>query len=142
KNNAAAITDLVAGRGDFAFQALHGILPLVQSGKLRLIASVTDQRTQWTPDLPTLKEQGIGGVEINSWIGAFLPKGAPKEMAEAYSRVFTKVLNQPQIKADLLKDGIVVNVNSPDEMAALMRHDSALWNGVVDRGHIVLRAGE
>lgn len=138
KTSAGAVTDLAGGHVDFAFQALHSVLPLVNAGKLRLIATVTDARTPWTPETPTLKESGIEGVVINSWVGAFLPKNAPREMAEKLSREIAAILNTPEVKEELLKGGIVVNHGGPDEMAALLKRDTALWKRVVDEGRIVL----
>jgi len=138
KSSANAVTDLAGGQVQFAFQALHSVLPLVKAGKLKLIATVTDARTPWTPETPTLKESGIDGVVINSWIGAFLPKGAPKEMVDRYARELNDVLNQPAIKDELLKSGIVVNFGGPDEMAALLRRDQALWKRVVEDGRVKL----
>ena len=138
KASANAVTDLVGGQVQFAFQALHSVLPLVKAGKLKLIATVTDARTLWTPETPTLKEAGIDGVVINSWIGAFLPKGTAKQTIDRYARELNEVLNQPAIKEELLKSGIVVNFGGPDEMAALLRRDQALWKRVVDDGRVRL----
>jgi len=140
KTSAAGVTDLAGGQVQFAFQALHSVLPLVKAGKLKLIATVTDTRTPWTPDTPTLKEAGIDGVVINSWIGAFLPKAAPREMVERYTRELGAVLNQANIKEELLKNGVVVNFGGPEEMAALLRRDMALWKRVVEEGRVQLEA--
>ena len=138
KTSSGAVTDLAGGQVQFAFQAVHSVMPLVKAGKLKLIATVTDGRTPWTPDTPTLKDAGIDGVVINSWIGAFLPKATPKETIDRYARELNSVLNQPAIKEELLKNGIVVNFGGPDEMAALLRRDSALWKKVVEEGRIQL----
>lgn len=138
KTSAAAITDLVGGQVQFAFLPVQGVLPLVKAGKLRMIATVTDARTQWTPDVPTLKEQGVNGVAINSWIGAFLPKNAPRTLVNKYSRDIGTILDSPNVKAQLLTAGIIVQFGGPGDMAALLSHDMALWRSVVAEGRIDL----
>ena len=140
KTSAGAVTDLVGGQVQFAFQAVHSVMPLVKGGKLRIIATVTEARTPWTPEIPTLKEAGIEGVVINSWIGAFLPKAASKESVDRYARELNTVLNQRDIKDELLKNGIVVNFGGPEEMAALLKRDMILWKRVVEDGRIQLDA--
>jgi tripartite-type tricarboxylate transporter receptor subunit TctC len=138
KTSAAAVTDLVGGHVQFAFLPVQGVLPLVKAGKLRMIATVTDERTQWTPDVATLREQGVSGVAINSWIGAFLPKNAPRALVDKYSRDLGTVLNSADVKQELLAAGIVVQFGGPAEMAALLSHDMALWRGVVADGRVDL----
>jgi tripartite-type tricarboxylate transporter receptor subunit TctC len=138
KTSAAAITDLVGGQVQFAFLPVQGVLPLVKAGKLRMIATVTDARTQWTLDVPTLREQGVNGVAINSWIGAFLPKNTPRTLVEKYSRDIGSILNSADVKAELLTAGIVVQFGGPGDMAAGLSHDMALWRSVVTDGRIDL----
>jgi len=138
KTSAAGVTGLVGGEVQFAFQALHSVMPLVQAGRLKLIATVTDERTPWTPNVPTVKEGGIEGVEINSWIGVFLPKGAPRDMAEKYSREFGRILGRQDIRDQLLKSGIVVNHGGPADMGALLRRDQERWKRVVETGKVNL----
>jgi tripartite-type tricarboxylate transporter receptor subunit TctC len=138
KTSAAAITDLVGGQVQFAFLPVQGVLPLVKAGKLRMIATVTDARTQWTLDVPTLKEQGVNGVAINSWIGAFLPKSASHALVDKYSRDMGTIVDSADVKAELLTAGIIVQFGGPGDMAALLSHDMALWRNVVTAGRVDL----
>jgi tripartite-type tricarboxylate transporter receptor subunit TctC len=138
KTSAAAVTDLVGGHVQFAFQPLHAVLPLVKAGKLRMLATVTDTRTEWTPEVPTLKEQGVNGVVINSWVGAFLPKSAPRTVVDAYSRHLAAILESPGLAAELLKAGIVAQYGGPADMADLLSQDMAQWRRVVADGRVNL----
>jgi tripartite-type tricarboxylate transporter receptor subunit TctC len=138
KTSAAAVTDLVGGHVQFAFLPLHGVLSLVKAGKLRMVATVTDARTEWTPEVPTLKEQGVDGVVINSWIGAFLPKNAPRALIDKYSHDLGIIFNSADVKAELLKAGIVAQFGGPEDMAALLAHDIAQWRRVVTDGRVDL----
>jgi tripartite-type tricarboxylate transporter receptor subunit TctC len=138
KTSAAAVTDVAGGQVQFSFQPLHGVLPLVKAGKLRMIGTVTDVRTPWTLDTPTLKEIGIEGVIYNSWTGIFLPKGTPREITERYNREIAAILNSREVKEDLLRNGIVINYGGPEDMANQLRGDVAQWKRVVEQGRINL----
>lgn len=138
KTTSGAVTDLAGGQVQYAMQAITAILPLAKAGKVRIIASITDTRTPWTADVPTLRESGVDGVNINSWVALFLPAGASKELAERYSREVAAILAMPQVSESLLSAGIVTQHGGPDEMAALLRRDSALWKRVVTEGKIAL----
>ena len=138
KTSAASVTDTAGGQVQFAFQPLHGVLPLVKAGKLRLIGTVTEARTPWTPETPTLKEGGIEGVGFNSWTGIFLPKGTARETVERYNREIAAILNTREVREELLKNGIVVNYGGPEDMANQLRGDVAIWKRVVEQGRVVL----
>lgn len=138
KTSAGAVNDLAGGQVDFAFQAVHSIMPLVEAGKLRIIATVTDARTPWTDNVPTLKEQGVQGVVINSWIGAFVPKNTPQEIIDRYNREIGAILEMPDIKQKLFENGIVVHHGTSGDMAALLKNDTALWKRVASDGRVAL----
>ena len=142
KTSAAAVTDVAGGQVQFSFQPLHGVLPLAKGGKLKLIATVTEQRTPWTSDLPTLREMGIDGVTFNSWTGVFLPKGAGRELVERYNREVAAILNLRETREELLRNGIVVNYGGPEEMARQLRDDAAQWKRVAEQGKLNLEAAK
>lgn len=138
KTTAGATTDLASGQVQFGFQAIIAVLPLVKAGKLRIIATVTETRTPWTPEIPTLRESGVDGVNINSWISVFLPKNTAREITERYSREIASIMNLPEVKEELLKSGVVVNYAGPEEMGTVLRRDMGVWKKVIDDGRIVM----
>ena len=140
KASAGAVTDLAGGQVDFAFLPLNGTLALAKAGKMRILATLTDARTSWTSDVPTLRESGVDGVTINAWIGIFLPRNTPRELADRYSREFTALIELPEVKDELLKTGVMSNPGNADELAGVLRRDMAMWKKVVDDGRIVLDA--
>jgi len=138
KTSAAAVTDTAGGQVQFSFQPLHSVLPLVKGGKLRMIGTVTDARTPWTPDIPTIRELGIDGVTFNSWTAIFLPKGTAREIVDRYNREVNAILNTASVREELLRNGVVVNYGGPEEMATQLRNDVAQWKRVVEQGKVVL----
>ncbi len=77
KGSAAAFPDLLSGRVDLFFDSTPAALPYIKSGQVRGIGIATAKRSAQIPDVPTMTESGIAGLEINSWIGLFAPAKTP-----------------------------------------------------------------
>lgn len=131
KQSAGAVTDLAGGQVDIGFFPLLGVLPLIKSGKLRVLATLGETRTPWTPDVPTMRESGIENVAYNSWAAVFAPKNTPREIVNSLSRDILAILNEPGMRESLLKDGLVVAPLGPDELGTMTRRDSAIWAKVI-----------
>lgn len=137
KTSAQAITDLAGGQVEIGFFPLHGALPLVKAGKLRLLATLSDTRTPWTPDVPTIREAGIENVYYNSWTAAFVPRYTPKEIVTKLSQDFLAILALPEMREALLKDGMQATPGGPDELAAMLKTDIGVWGKVIREAQIV-----
>src|SRR5258706_4997557 len=79
KGSPAAFTDLLAGRIDLFFDSIAAALPYVQSGQARGIAVLSSKRSPLAPDVPTMSEAGVPGLDVDSWLGIFAPARAPPE---------------------------------------------------------------
>jgi tripartite-type tricarboxylate transporter receptor subunit TctC len=90
RSTRAAYPDLIAGRVDLLFDSAAAALPFVIARKVRGIALLAPQRYQTVPNLPTMKEAGLPGLGIESWIGLFAPAGTPSEIL-AHLRVETRI---------------------------------------------------
>jgi tripartite-type tricarboxylate transporter receptor subunit TctC len=77
KGSPPAFTDLLAGRVDLFFDSIAAGLPYVQSGQARGIAVLSSKRSRLAPDVPTLSEAGVGGLDVDSWLGVFAPAKTP-----------------------------------------------------------------
>ena len=77
KGSPPAFTDLLAGRIDLFFNSIAAGLPYVQSGQARGIAVLASKRSALVPDVPTLSEAGVGELDVNSWLGIFVPAKTP-----------------------------------------------------------------
>ena len=80
KGTAPSLTALVAGEVDMTFANIPAILQHVKSGRLRPLASTGDKRAELMPDVPTMKEAGIDGVEVVVWYGVLAPAATPREI--------------------------------------------------------------
>lgn len=80
KGSPPAFTDLLAGRIDLFFDSIAAGLPYVQSGQARGIAVLSSRRSPLIPDVPTLAEAGVPGLDVDSWLGIFVPARTPPEV--------------------------------------------------------------
>jgi tripartite-type tricarboxylate transporter receptor subunit TctC len=131
KNLPGAVTDVLGGRVDGGFFAVQSVLPHAKAGKLRLIATTGDRRTPWTPDVPTLQEQGVVGADVESWIGLFAPTGtAPAIVTRLHEEVAT-LLATPEVAETLFQGGVQAGIASPNELRDLVKTELERYRRVV-----------
>jgi tripartite-type tricarboxylate transporter receptor subunit TctC len=136
KGTAAALTDLLGGRVETAFFPVHNTVHYAQAGKLRMIGSVGQARTPWTPDLPTLAEQGVPGIDVDAWIGVYAPLGLPPEIASRLTREFLSLINEADIRRNLFQQGIVARPGGPAELTQLLVSDMNRYRKVIEQAGI------
>lgn len=138
KGSAGAVTDILAGRVEVAFFPVHAVLPHVKAGKLRMLATISDKRTPWTPDVPTMIESGVTGIDVDSWIGMFVPLGTPAAIANRLTQEVALLLEQTDVRDALYPQGIIPNPGSADTMGKLLRDDLERYRKIVSTARIVV----
>jgi tripartite-type tricarboxylate transporter receptor subunit TctC len=123
KGTAPALTDLVGGRVETAFFPVHTANELSKGGKLRMIGSLSERRTPWTPELPTLTEQGVSGIDVDVWIGVFAPVGTPRDIVNTLSNEFIALQNDPANRDVLFAQGITSRIGGPEALGQKLRSD-------------------
>ncbi len=136
KGTAPALTDLVGGRVETAFFPVHTANELAKGGKLRMIGSLGERRTPWTPDLPTLPEQGVSGIDVDVWVGVFAPVGTPREIVSTLSTEFISLMNAPENRDILFSQGIVARTGGPDALAQKLKSDMDRFRKVIADANI------
>ena len=131
KNLPGAVTDVLGGRVDGGFFAVQSVLPHAKAGKLRLIATTGDRRTPWTPDVPTLQEQGVVGADVESWIGLFAPTGTPPAIVGRLYEEVAALLATPEVAETLFQGGVQAGVASPNELRDLVKTELERYRRVV-----------
>ena len=134
KGTPPAMTDVAAGLVPFMFDQLTAALPLVKSGRLKLLAVTTGQRIALAPELPTMIESGIPGFEMSSWQAIYAPKGTPKAIVQKLNAEIVKALKQPDVQAKL-QDQLGMNIvgSTPEELAAHMDKEIPRWADLVKK---------
>ncbi len=116
-----AINDLLGGRVSMAFSDLTPGLPHVNASTLRAIAVTRLKRSVLVPDLPTFDESGVTGFEVESWAGLFAPAGTPVEIVTRLSSEARKIIDDPQIKAQIARIGFEAFSSSPQELGEFVK---------------------
>jgi tripartite-type tricarboxylate transporter receptor subunit TctC len=131
-----AFTDLIPGRVDAMINFVSSSLPLVQSGKLRGLAVATAKRLAVAPELPTMAEAGVPGVEVASWAGLMVPAKTPRDIIMKIHADAVTTIADPAVRANLEKGGVVIVGSTPDELGVFLRAEMDKWGRVIKAGNI------
>jgi 2-methylaconitate cis-trans-isomerase PrpF/tripartite-type tricarboxylate transporter receptor subunit TctC len=136
KGSAPAIGDTIGGQTQFMFPSLYTALPHVKSGKLRALAVAGPKRSALLPDVPTLKEAGVDGVDVQQWYGFFAPAKTPKAIVDQLNKALNQVLADKEIVKRIEEHGADVETSTPEQLGALVKSELAKWKGVAQRAKL------
>jgi tripartite-type tricarboxylate transporter receptor subunit TctC len=131
KGMGQVLTDAISGNIQMAFANTPNAAPLVQAGKLRAIAVAHPKRVAQLPDVPTVGEQGFPGFESNSGFIYFAPGGTPPAVLDRLNAVFVEVLNLPEVKEALTKQGVEVMATSRADTLDFIKKEMKRYAEVV-----------
>ena len=131
KGTAPALTELLAGTVQMAFENLPTMLPHIQSGKLRALAVTLAKRSAAMPDLPTVAEAGVPGYEASVWFGVLMPAKTPRPIVDRLHDEVMKALETPDLKMRMASLGAEVVGLGPDQFAAYLTKEIPKWAQVV-----------
>src|SRR5690606_22385601 len=116
------------------FDQMTAALPLLQNGKLKLLAVTTPRRIALAPDTPTMEEAGVAGFQMASWQAVYAPKGTPKPIVERLSKEISAILQEPDVQEKLGKTmGMELVGSTPDALRDLMASEIPRWAAVVEK---------
>ena len=138
KGGADAIIGLASGQVDAIFNGMLATYPHVQSGKLKLIAVSSAKRVAAIPDVPTVAEAGLKGFETGSWQGVVAPAGTPKESVARLNSEIARILNAPEMKANLARLGTDVYIMTPEQLGSWLKSEIDKWAKVVKAANVKL----
>jgi len=130
KGSLPALTDVIGGQADVAFDSLVIAQPLIKSGKLRAIAVTGPERSPAAPDLPTVAET-LPGYAMTSWIGVFAPAGTPRPVVNRLQQEIAKALADPRVREQLKSQAAEPVASTPDEFARFTAEETKKWAPVV-----------
>jgi len=131
KGTGDAVKDLLAGRVQIMFDAGTSAIANAASGRLRMIGVVGEKRSPFTPNVPTMTEQGIVGIDLVGWLGWFGPANLPPEITKKLNAAFVKALADPSVKAAIEKGGYESVSSTPEELGGLVRRDIGRWSKII-----------
>lgn len=136
KGLAGAMTDLMGGHVQAMIAATQSARPAVQSGRLRVLAVMSPERSAAFPEAPTMKELGLSQLEVETWYGSFAPAGTPAPVIAKINSDLNALLQLPDIRESLAKQGMTPRGGSPEHFADMVRKELVRWARVVDKAKI------
>lgn len=131
KGGAPAQLAVVAGEVPLMFDSLSSALIPIRSGRVRVLAVSTRQRSPVLPDVPTVAEAALPGFEVAGWFGLVAPAQTPHAIVERLNTELRAILGPGEITERLTSQGYAVATNSPDEFAAFIASELKKWTKVV-----------
>jgi tripartite-type tricarboxylate transporter receptor subunit TctC len=131
KGAAPAITDVMGGQVAAFFGDVPGLIGHVRAGKLKALGIAAPRRHPLLPEIRTLAEQGLPGVDTNNWYALFAPVKTPPAILEALNEAVRRMLATPAVSEKLLASGAMPASSSPQELAALLKRDTEKWGRLI-----------
>ena len=131
KGGAQAITDMLGGRIQMNFGTTATLLPLIEQGKVRVLAVTTRARSKDLPDVPTMIESGLPQLALTFSAGLLAPAGTPGEIINRLQQETAKALQSAALKERLLAQGAIPGGQTPAEFATFIAAETAKWAQVV-----------
>jgi tripartite-type tricarboxylate transporter receptor subunit TctC len=131
KGSAPSLTALLGGEVEMTFANIPAISSHVRTKRLRALANAGTKRADQMPDVPTLKESGVNGVEVVVWYGVLAPAAAPRDIVNSLATAIAKVTRSPEMRQRLIDQGAEPVGNTPEQFSKLMHEEVTRWAEVV-----------
>ncbi|WP_423601402.1 Bug family tripartite tricarboxylate transporter substrate binding protein [Roseateles sp. MS654] len=136
KGSAPAVTDTLGGQTQFMFPSLFTAIPYVKSGKLKPLAVAGPKRSPLLPDVPTLKEAGVDGVDVQQWYGVFAPAKTPRPVIDRLNKALNQVLADKEVVKRIEDHGADVESSTPEQLGTLVKSELGKWKAVVQKARL------
>lgn len=131
-----ALNDLLGGQVDLSFLTALSAMQFVKEGKLRTLAVVSNRRLPQLPNVPTLQEAGVVGVDMESWNGLFAPAGTPPAIVQKLGNAVARIMKDPEVRKVFEDQAATAIGNTPAEFDAEVRADVKRNQAVIKSANI------
>jgi tripartite-type tricarboxylate transporter receptor subunit TctC len=138
KGTPPALNDLIGGRVQVMFDGLVTSLPHIKAGKLRPLAVASTTRSPLLPDVPTMTEAGVPGLEAVGLAAILAPAGTPPAIVDKLYREIAAILKTPDVKSQLEGMGLEIVASSPSEFAAYIDSESKKWGKLIKEAKVTV----
>ncbi len=136
KGGATAYTAMLGGEIDAMFDGMPVPLPHIKAGKIRALAVTGPKRLTALPDVPTLAEQGVPGLDVHFWWGIVGPIGLPKPVVARLNAEIARALADPDAKATFAKWDIEPSPGTPEAFGAYIAQEAARWKAFLAKSSL------
>src|SRR6266850_2619004 len=139
KGFAGAMQDLIGGQVHMMFTLVHSSIPHAKSGRIKILGVTGTQRSPQLPEAPTFREQGIDFMDdVDAWYAVLGPAKIAPELAARLNADVNGVMALPEVKQNLLGQGLIPVTSTPEALAALIKSDLSRWAKVIDEAKITV----
>jgi tripartite-type tricarboxylate transporter receptor subunit TctC len=131
KSTPQGLVDVIGGQVTFLFVDLSVSRPHTQSGRAKLLAVATLNRSPLAPEIPSMDELGYKGFDIPAWFGLFAPAGTPKDTIVRLNAEMVKIMARPDVKQTLASMGIDAYTSTPEELGDYVKSEIQKWARLV-----------
>jgi tripartite-type tricarboxylate transporter receptor subunit TctC len=137
RGSAPALTAILGGQVDILFETVRSdSVGLVREGKVRALAVAAQSRVPALPDVPTMSEAGVSGVESGFWVALFAPKNTPPEVVQYLNRQAIAIFSAPDVREMVNRQTVMLSLGSPEDLRNIMASEIARWGNVIRRTDI------
>jgi len=136
KGSPQAVNDTIGGQVNMMFAPVPTIVQHFKAGKVRGLAITSPVRSNLAPQVPTMAEAGVTGMEVQTWFGFFLPAGTPLPIAGRYYEEMQKAFKLPDVRAALDAQGFTIIASTPAEFTKVFHAEVERFARVVKQAHI------
>jgi len=133
KGGGAAIIDLVGGQIPIAVLGSSTVIPHHKAGRVRILAVTSPRRSPTVPEVPTLEEAGVKGVDVIQWIGLYGPPKLPRPLADRLNEQVRIAIETPAVRDMLEAAGFDAAASTPEQMEARTRNDMQRWDRLLSK---------
>lgn len=136
KSPGAEMPDLIAGHLDVGFGVWSVLGPLIKNGKIRALAVASSAHLPMAPEIPTMAEAGLSGMETTAWNGLFAPAGTSKEVIQTLYKALVFSLSSQEVHDLFATTGSLTGGKNPEQFAEFVKSEKNKWNNVVKLANI------
>jgi len=136
KSNPPALTDVMSGRVSMMFTDIVSVIGQIQAGRVKALAVTTPKRTAMLPEVPSMSELGLKGMDIYGWSAMYAPVKTPAPLVARLSEEMRKILARPDVLQKITALGLEPAPGGPEELGAFHRAELAKWERLVKEAGI------
>ncbi|WP_417221584.1 Bug family tripartite tricarboxylate transporter substrate binding protein [Achromobacter spanius] len=136
RGSGPAMVDLMGGQVQIAFETASSVIPHIKSGKVRALAVLSARRNPQLPDVPTMAEAGVSGVEMSAWYGIYMPANTPAAIQTRIHDDVNQILALPETQARLLAIGADITPMSQAQFAQFHAAENQRYADIIKKNNI------
>jgi tripartite-type tricarboxylate transporter receptor subunit TctC len=137
RGSAPALTAILGGQVDMLFETVRSdSVGLVREGKVRALAVAAQRREPALPDVPTMSEAGVSGVESGFWVALFAPKNTPPEVIQYLNKRAIEIFGASDVREMVNQQTVMLSLGSPEDLRKILAEEIERWGSVIRRTDI------